>query len=48
MKVQIDTKERSVYISANDITKSLEELDQWIAALRHARRWLKKERGETQ
>ncbi len=47
MKVEINTKERSVYVVANDITKELEIIDKWIEALRVARRWLRKEIEES-
>lgn len=43
MKVEISTKDRSVYVVANDIAKDLETLDKWLKALRAARRWLVKE-----
>jgi hypothetical protein len=44
MKVQIDTFDRSVHISANDSTKDLETMDKWIKAIKVAREWLRKER----
>lgn len=43
MKVEINTKDKSVWVSANDIATDLAVLDRWVAALRIARRWLKRE-----
>lgn len=43
MKVEINTLNRSVYVQANEIAKDLETIDRWIASLRLARRWLRKE-----
>lgn len=46
MKVEIDTKEKSVYLTANDRAMNLQTLDKWIEALRTARRWLKRQTPE--
>lgn len=43
MKVEINTKERTVYIVAHDIASSLETIDKWLKAIRIARRWLRRE-----
>lgn len=43
MKVEINTKDKSVWVFANDIASNLETIDKWIAALRIARNWLRKE-----
>jgi ribosome-binding factor A len=45
MKVQVDTKDTTVYISANDIAQDLETIDKWIKALKIAREWMRKELG---
>lgn len=43
MKVEINTKDRTIYVVANDIAQDLETVDKWIKALRVARGWLRKE-----
>jgi hypothetical protein len=43
VKVEINTKEKSVYVSANDVVKELNTVDQWIKAMQVSRAWLKKE-----
>lgn len=44
MKVEINTEDKSVYVSATDYVKRVEELDEMIKLLRVARRWLKQAR----
>jgi hypothetical protein len=43
MKVEMNTKDRTVYVVANDIAQDLETIDKWLKALRVAREWLRKE-----
>jgi hypothetical protein len=43
MKVEINTKDLSVYVQGNDITSDPLVIDQWITALRVAREWLRQE-----
>lgn len=43
MKVQIDTKDQTVYVQSNHIAKDLEAIDGWIKVLRIARKWLAEE-----
>jgi hypothetical protein len=43
VKVEIDTKDKSVYIQANEITRSIVTIDKWIKTLRMAREWLRKD-----
>lgn len=43
MKVEINTKDRTVYVVANEIALDLETMDKWLKALRVAREWLRKE-----
>lgn len=43
MKVEINTKDRSVYVAANDMAHDLETIDKWLKALKVAREWLRKE-----
>lgn len=43
MKVEISTKDKSVFVSSNDMATSLETIDKWIKALTVAREWLRKE-----
>lgn len=47
MKVEINTKDKMVWVSANDTAHSLETIDKWLKALRVAREWLRKELIET-
>lgn len=47
MKVEISTKDRSVYMAGNDMALDLETIDKWIKALRVAREWLRKELSNT-
>jgi ribosome-binding factor A len=43
MRVQMDTKDRTIYVSANDIAHDLETVDKWLKAMKVAREWLRKE-----
>ena len=43
MKVEINTKERTVFVAANDIAKDTATIDKWIEALKVSRTWLRKE-----
>jgi hypothetical protein len=43
MKVEMNTKDRTVYVTANDIAHNLKVIDEWIKALNVARRWLRDE-----
>jgi hypothetical protein len=43
MKVELNTKEKSVCITANEIGRDLATLDCWIKSLKVAREWLRKE-----
>jgi len=43
VKVQIDTKDRTVYVCANHIAQDVKPIDDWIKALRIARKWLAEE-----
>jgi hypothetical protein len=43
MKVEINTKESTIYLSANETANTVEIIDKWIETLHVVRRWLKKE-----
>lgn len=43
MKVEMNTKDRTVYVVANDIAQELATIDAWLKALKVARGWLSKE-----
>ncbi len=43
MKVEINTKDRTVYVQANDMAGNLDQIDRWISAIRTGRAWLKRE-----
>jgi hypothetical protein len=42
MKVELNTKDKTVYVDANDIAQELAKIDEWIKVLQVARAWLKK------
>lgn len=43
MKVEMNTKDRTVYVMANDIAQDLATIDAWLKALKVARGWMRKE-----
>lgn len=43
MKVEMNTKDRTIYIMANDIAQDLATVDKWLKAMKVAREWLRKE-----
>jgi len=43
MNVEMRTKDRQVYVQANDIAANLETIDLWIKTLKVAREWMRKE-----
>lgn len=45
MKVEIDTKERAVFVSAHQVTKDPAVIENWIKALRVAQKWLREQRA---
>ena len=43
MKVELNTKDKTVYVNANDVAEDIDTIDQWVKALQIARAWLRKE-----
>jgi len=48
MKVEINTKDKTVYVIANDIAQDLATIDKWMKAMKVAREWLRKELDKRQ
>ncbi len=43
MKVEINTAEKHIHVQANDIVRTVATMDKFIATMRLARGWLKRE-----
>jgi hypothetical protein len=43
MKIDTNTQDKTIYIFASETTGDIATVDQWIKALRVARKWLRKE-----